>query len=277
MAQWGKETEAGGQRTTPETVQQVWSALYTNSGDNPLISGGQVTGNADRTFNVNAGVGLCTTAAGSSYVAWKATKTALVTPPATGTQVWTVYASQDGAIGVSAAPAAPYVTLGKFSVPAGATSMAGLPNLWNTNYALPYGARLPRLAYWRENAGGGQAAANQFVANVPFSVQTDRTIQVTIWQELYTQPPGNDLGAGSVLWDINLDNGNQLGKIELPVDRRRTIRTYDWITDVQAGSHSVSINRSNIWPGGDFVVYHFGLQDGYDPGGYFVYDLGPTQ
>lgn len=276
--QWGKLAETGGQGTTPETIQQAWDFDYTNTADNPLVGGGEVTGNANLQFTVNAGSALCKTASGSTRVLWKTTQTALITPPATGTQNWTVYADSDGNIGVSPNPTPPYVTLGVFVVPAGCTSTAGLENLWNVNYALPFGSRLPRLAYWQENAGGGQAAANQFVANVPFYVPTDRTVQVSIRQELYTQPPvSTDLGSGSVLWDLSLDNGAQVGKVELPVDRRRIVQPFDWVITVQKGQHSIAVNRSNIWPGGDFVVYHFGQQDGYVPGSYSVYDLGVAE
>lgn len=279
MAQWGKAAETAGARTTPETMQQIIAGDYSNSGASPVIGGYTVTGRADLAFDVSAGTGVCATAAGAVKVASSATTTSLITPPASGTQNWLVYSDSDGhvLVGIEGSVPTPYLTIARYAVPAGCKATSSLTNTWNTNYALAYGSRLPRLAYWRENAGGGQAAATEYVATLNFFVPTDRTVQVTIWQELYSKPYGDDLGSGSVLWNLNCDGGNQLGKVELPVDRRRIIQSFDWVIDVTKGTHSVAIDRSNIWPGGDFIVYHFGLQDFYCPGGYFVYDLGVAQ
>lgn len=279
MGQYGKAVDSGGAKTAPETIQKIIAAQYSNTSVNPIIGGGVVTGLGTLAFHVSAGVGVCTTSAGAVQVTWDDTQTALITPPSSGTATWVVYVNVDGSVLVGVTPISdPHITLATYSVPSGTTSTTSLTNTWNTNYALPYGARLPRLAYWQENAGGGQAAATQYAAGLNFYVPTDRTIQVSIRQELYSKPTDNaDLGAGSVLWTVNLDSGAQVAKVELPVDRRRFVQPFDWVIDVQKGTHTVTVNRANLWPGGTFVVYHFGAVDGYVPGSYSVYDLGVTQ
>lgn len=280
MAQWGKAAETAGARTTPETMQQIIAGDYSNSGASPVIGGYTVTGRADLAFDVAAGTGVCATAAGAVKVASSATTTSLITPPASGTQNWLVYSDSDGhvLVGIEGSVPTPYLTIARYPVPAGCKATSSLTNTWNTNYALAYGSRLPRLAYWQENAGGGMAAATEMVATAPFYVPTDRTVQISIRQELYSKPTNSsDLGSGSVLWQISLDGGAQTGKVELPVDRRRIVQPFDWVIVVQKGSHSIVVNRSNLWPGGDFGVYHFGQQDGYVPGSYSVYDLGVAE
>lgn len=277
MAQWGAAADTGGLRTTPETVQSVIGALYSNIADSPIISGGVVTGRADLAFDVSATVAAHKTPAGAVYVASDAVTTALITPPASGTQTWIVYMDADGQVNVGTSPVAPYVTIGQYNVPASCKATSSLTNTWNTNYALPFGASLNQLVGWQENAVPGQVAADSFVATLQFYVPTDRRIITRVVQELkMADPPDNStVVCGAVGWTLTLDGGADQIHFELPVDRTRCLRSYDVPWTVNKGTHSIAISRHTSWLSTGNVVYHFGGDaDGFQHGYYEVRDDG---
>lgn len=282
MAQWGKAADTGGLRTTPETVQSVIGALYSNIADSPIISGGVVTGRADLAFDVSATVAAHKTPAGAVYVASDAVTTALITPPASGTQTWIVYMDADGQVNVGTSPVAPYVTIGQYNVPASCKATSSLTNTWNTNYALPFGANLGTLAWWPEKAPAGLMAASEYVATLQFYVPTDRIVSVDITQEIWYGPnfsfgstDWTQVNTGACRWNLVLDGGAQSFTFELPFDQRRVLRQRVLpLAAISKGQHSLSVKRTKL---GSLPAYHFGNTDGYDQGYYAIRDLGAAE
>ena len=271
MSQWGKQLDGFGQGTTPEACQQIIASLYQNANAWPVLAlHGDVIGNADRTFRVPAGAGVYPTAAGAVWVCWQATKTALVTPPASGTQDWTVYVDEDGAVQVGPG-AQTGIILGSFPVPAGATSMAGIPNKWNMNYALAYGASLGILL--NQSDVSTQLGGNLVVCGGMFFLPTDRMVQIQTTTSLMACAAGTGgvVDQGSAYVRTVLD-GKQYRECEYQLSGHSvTVNQFsDWVT-LEAGAHTVSMGiRDGIsgwkrfysdrgWPGQNLVVRDAGM------------------
>lgn len=275
MGQYGAATDARGGKTTPETIQKIIAAQYTNSSDNPLIGGGVITGLGTLAFQVAAGVAIHATAAGAVQVAWDATQTALITPPASGTATWVVYVDVSGNVLVGAAPiTAPYVTLGQFSVPAGTTATSSLTNTWNTNYALPYGASLHTLF---DGTDKSNAAAGGTVNAVTgsFYVPTDRRVCIELTTSLMAVQAGtgNAVATGSAYQKITLD-----GVLIRSMERQLTgiaesTEQYREYVTVQKGTHTVMLTLADGvtgyrryyadggWPGQRLTVLDEGVAE----------------
>lgn len=277
MGQLGAAADSQGRRTTPETAQQIIAGLYTNSSSAPILAGGKVTGTATLAYHVAAGVGVISTAAGAKYVTWNETDTALTTPPETGTATDIIFADADGVIHVTRDGSVAGCVLDKRTIAAGVTATSSTTSSYDRRYATPYGARLGELAYWQENAAPGMAAAGDWAVNLPFSIPSDRGIELEICQELKTADSA-EVNPGAILWSVSLDGGGPV-RFELPVDRRRVLRQhnlrYRWVL---AGRHTFTITRTTQWlryP--DTQVTHFGGADGYQVGYYRVQDMGPVE
>lgn len=244
MGQYGAAVDASGAKTTPETVQKIIAAQYTNSADNPVIGGGVITGLGTLAFQVSAGVAVCTTAAGAVMVAWDATQTALITPPSSGTTYWVVYVDVNGNVLVNTLPVvAPYVTLGKFSVPAGTTATSSLTNTWNTNYALPYGASLHTLFDGTDKSNNAMGGTINVVTG-SFYVPTDRRVCIELTTSLMAVQAhtGNPVATGSAYQKIILD-----GVLIRSMERQLTgnaesTEQYREYVNVQKGTHTVMLS-----------------------------------
>ena len=277
MAQLGAAADSAGQRTTPQTAQQVIAALYGNSASSPILSGGAVSGTATLAYHVSAGVGVLSTGSGAVYTAWGDTDTSLTSPPAVGTATDTIGADADGVVHVwrGDAPAGT-VILDRRTVPAGCTATTATTSAYDRRYAMPYGARLGELAYWQENAAPGTKIAGDWSTTMSFALPQDRGIAVEICQELHTDTKA-EVNPASILWSVSLDGGAPV-RFELPVDRRWVLRQHTLLFRwVHAGRHTVRIDRHRQWQQQDTEIYHFGGADGYQVGYYRVQDTGPVE
>lgn len=274
MAQLGAAADSNGIRTSPETAQQVIAAMYVNSSQCPIVSGGAVTGTSTLAYHVQAGVGIVSTAAGAVYAAWADTDTALTTAPETGTATDVIYVDADGLVKVCRDGDAPkgVCILDKRVIAASVTATTSTTGAWKRIFAEGYGASQGTLAFYRETAPEGQQAAGDWTFDLYFTTTETRDVMYTVCQELKT-PDVGELNPAAIRWTITVD-GSVFCQFEMLACRMYRVEMKDTFhPSLPPGNHHVAFQRHVQWPAG-VKVYHFGQVGGYERGYLRVNDAG---
>lgn len=275
MPQYGLATDSLGVYTSPETLQRVIDALYTNADTYPMLKGGIVSGRNDLAFNVSAGVGLCPTGDGSHYVVWDDVQTNLITTPSTAT-VYEIYADHDGAVYAAKQGSRPLDTclIDRGVIPANAGNTMGWSSSLDRHYAMPYGASYGTLAY--QPHSGSQASLVDDTFTIPFQLETDRGVNLQVAQTVWNGTGTESGGKGPVGYSWRIDSGETF-MCELYYDQFRMMREFNFqYSTVPAGDHVMTIRMWNM--NRSLSPKHFGsyVEGGYRwlRGGFTLSDAG---
>lgn len=232
--------------TKPEDLQAFIGAQFINSGSNPIVSGGVVTGTGGLTYNVSAGVGLMRTAFGAFPVTWAAGATKLVqTPSTTRTDVVVVDAGGQFDVNVeSSFDESKYIVLDRRILPAGATATSRSTSDKRRNYAIPYGGNLGWFGGYGEYRSGTVPAPER-VVEIPFWVPTDRFVDLKFQQAIF----GAGGTTGGIRYQAFLDNV-LLVTFELDFVAGYVVRHFPFdAVPVSVGDHKLRVERVSKWGG----------------------------
>lgn len=255
--QWGlpktDPNAAGG--TSPLNLQQIFAAQWVNSGSNPVIKGGKVTGRSDLTYAYSAGVGLVKTANGVVYRTWDAGVTKLLNQP-TVTRTDVIFVDRTGQIDVkveSSFDESQVCVLAKMIIPAGATSTSPATLKYDVNYAMPYGAAHGWVAAYGEYRSGAVPQSESMFQG-SFNFSTDRKVDFLVRQAIYGDHQGHpatdarSLGMGWCRYELVVDS-SLVQTFELPYTRGYTSAAWDFLAHtVPAGPHTFQVKRKS-WTG----------------------------
>ena len=275
--------------TTPEVLQQVLAAQYTNTASNPIVAGGYVTGNGGLTYNVSAGAGLMKTGSGAMYLTWGAGQTKLIQTPST-TRTDVVYIDRAGQIDVQVEGALnenDAIVLDRRILPAGATATSKSTSDRRRNYAIPYGGNLGWFGAYVEIRSGIVPRPERMV-ELSFWVPTDRRVDFYIEHAIFGRTRPNDtgpeywteddarwLGVGACRYQVFLDNV-LIRTHELGYDRTYGGRGFNiWAVDVLQGEHKLRVERVSTW--GREPIFFGGGSEKLSPGFVGIRDAGVAQ
>lgn len=175
---------ADGTGTTPTDLQRIIGAQYVSSGLLPN-GGGATAGTSSMAYEVSAGACFMW----SSYAArlgmlvpFEATTVQTDPAPATGSRVDTIYVDGDGAVrvavGTTSIPSG--VVIGWWNVPAGITATTAASESADRNFAIPAGASLGRLSWYRHPTGGKGPATETTMHAGRFFLPSDRVLRADL-------------------------------------------------------------------------------------------------
>lgn len=252
-------------KTNPQDFQRYLAAAYVNAHTNPIMSGGYVTGNGGRTYDVSPGTGLLKTPAGAVYLSWTGGPTKIIDVPST-TRTDVVVVDAAGQIDVrveSDFDESQYIILDRRVLPGGATATSRSTSDHRRNYAIPYGGSLHWFAAAVEYKSGivprpvadGQAPALMADAPLPFWVPTDRYVDLHVEHAIFGKTRGDNnapywpdsdarsLGLGWMVYKVYLDN-ILLCTEELEYNAGYTRHGFSqWSVHVDQGEHTLRVER----------------------------------
>ena len=246
MGQYGfnRKHEAGG--TQPEDIQQILGAQWYNADQSPVVGGGFVSGRADLSYRVTAGVGVLATPHGASLRTWQTGNTALVSQPAVD-RTDTIYVDGTGQVRVAAGvePPASVCILDKMRIKAGATSTNGASSIHDRNWALPYGATLGWLYGYGELRGGLAVPASETMVSGRFWVPTDRWVDIHVDHAIFQTEWGSNK-TGYVRYELWLDGG-LIHTFELPYAAAYCPEYFTMkMAKVSRGGHALVVKRIKV-------------------------------
>ena len=288
----GVQPDSNGNGVTPEVHRQIIAAQWHNTG---VVDGLTVSGRSDLTYNVAAGVAVCSkgTADGMTLAYWPGGQTAAVSAgDASNPRIDLVWINahnpkmgdSDNSVTVgvtqgtpAANPVAPALPAGctllrSMRVPANATATSSATAIDTITYAIPYGASMGLLAY------DDQSRINQVINDggntVPhllnrrtISLPTDRLVELD-WSGCGTDGNTSDLGNyTSIMHWFKVDGTDvPLAAAELHLMRTWAQFHHNHIMTLTAGAHT--IESWYEWRGGNWEIsWHYG-DDGNQHGGY---------
>lgn len=158
-----------------------------------------------------------------------------------------IYVDSTGVVqvaeGRSSAPSG--VTIDRMAIPAGASNTRGATSTWDTDYAIPAGASLGRLAHWAD-PGGGAAGTDRVTRHTQrFHVPSDRLLRVDVTSTIKSAVSSGRGGMGVIL---EID-GTWVRAMSCAYDD--AWRTYgaSWVAEVAEGAHTVEVITQ--WNTGD--------------------------
>lgn len=176
---------ADGTGTTPTDLQRIIGAQYVSAGLLPN-GGGTTTGTSSMAYSVSAGACFMWTskAAGlGMLVPFEATTVQTDPAPATGSRTDTVYVDANGAVRVaigSASSPSSGVAIARWTVPAGITATTAASLSIDRDFAIPAGASLGRLAWYKHPTGGKGPATETTMHVGRFFLPSDRVLRADL-------------------------------------------------------------------------------------------------
>lgn len=288
----GVQPDSNGNGVTPEVHRQIIAAQWHNTG---VVDGLAVSGRSDLTYNVSAGVAVCSkgTADGKTLAYWPGGQTAAVSAgDASNPRIDLVWVSahnpkmgdSDNSVTVgvtqgtpAANPVAPALPAGctllrSMRVPANATSTSSATAVDTVTYAIPYGASMGLLAYDDQsrinqviNDGGKQVP--HLLNRRTITLPTDRLVELD-WSGCVSDGNTSDLGNyTSIMHWFKVDGKDvPLAAAELHIMRTWAQFHHNHIMTLAAGTYT--IESWYEWRGGNWEIsWHYG-DDGNQHGGY---------
>ncbi len=256
---------------TPEGIQRVIGSQYTSSG---ILPGNRTVTKVKGTSGWAYQVPALTAFMWISYASRRGVlvpveaETIPVSAPVGGaSRTDVIYIDMSGTVkvaeGATKAPAG--VEIDRMVIPAGAKNTQGAVSNWDTQYAIPAGASLGRLGYWRD-PGGGAASMNETVRYAGrFVVPSDRLIRVdlmsTLRSAVSTKP-----GRCEIV--VRID-GTWTRAVAAHHDGEWRTYSGSWSTGVLEGSHTIEVLTKGYGTG----TWQFN-SDGKFPTEFSLWDMG---
>lgn len=260
----GVMQDGDGNGVDPLTHRRIIMGRWENTG---IVSGLSVSGTSSLTYQVSAGNAVLSRGDSDGYTEayWEGgTTDAVSAGDASRPRVDLVWMRANDAqqgdadnrvhVGVtegtaSASPVAPgcpsgCVELAQMLVPAGATSTASATNNADQNYAVPYGASLGQLAYYRDTTSGDIDSTSRVKTtrcSVSVTVPTDRLVELRMTASVACR--GVDPQYCSWYTSFSVD-GSELpysgGEFYLNCLTCEALQR-SFTTELAAGTHSVAV------------------------------------
>lgn len=254
---FGIGPDKNGNGTTPEDIQMITAACYSNPG---IIAGCQVTGTTSMAYSVKAGAVIIRLASDRYISAGVSGQTIPTDPaPTVGSRTDVVYVKQnlpatDGdnavIVGVGRSAPANSVEIGRFEVRAGVTSTAQAQATGNTSYALPVGSSLGTLAGYVDTDTSVRAEGVFKRGSVSFYLPTDRQVEFSL-QSCVSTDIAADMHAplkpgGSVMYKIYVDD-----VLQRSFERRFTnlwdVQHFEFGAFLNVGRHTAYYTVERRW------------------------------
>lgn len=216
---WGVGQDPQGNGTTPEDIQRINAAQYSNPG---ILAGCEVTGTTAMSYSVKAGA-VVIQIAPDRYVIAAVSPAIVPTEPApnVGSRTDVIYVKQnfyqtDGSIttvvGVGRSVPANSVEIARYTVRAGTSSTRQATKVGDTKYARPHGGSLGTLASFVDTDGAVRSRGQVYRRGaVSFYLPTDRQVEFSLQSCVAVADVDGPLGAprvpgGSLLYSIYVDD-----------------------------------------------------------------------
>lgn len=288
----GVDIDTNGNGVDPLTHRQIIKRHWNNTG---IIGGLTVSGRSDLYYGVSPGVAVCSRGDADGYTEayfpGGNTENAVSSGDGTYSRIDSIYllantGTPDNDVHCmvvqgtpAASPVAPTLPAGalllqQMLMPAGASNTSSAARYGDVNYAIPYGAWLPRLGYQKatspyvvpEDVQNGKMVWYQLLA-AKFMIPTDRLVNISFETSstVGAAGTGDELNqrAGSFFVQIRVD-GNVVNDTsilneyvtgngwELESSRYSTPQKVDIDVNVEAGSHFVA-----VWVTGNNAPYTY--------------------
>lgn len=231
--------------TTPEGIQRALGSMYSGPG---VLPGNRTATKASGTSGWAYKVPALTAFMWISHAERRGVlvpveaETVPVSAPVGGAaRTDTIYIDLDGVVkvaeGKTKAPAG--VTIDRMAVPAGATNTQGATSTWDTDYAIPAGASLGRLAYWQDPAGGAanQSKVTRYTKRI--YVPSDRLVRVDLNTTI--RAAGGVTGtSGRMAFGVSI-NGVWSRSMSCVYGPYYDTRSASWSTGVSEGANEVTV------------------------------------
>lgn len=256
---------------TAQDVRQVFGGLYSPG----VISGAVVTtSNAGLTYSISAGVAAIPVSSTEVVLAPIPARTINTTAPTTGSRTDIIYVRQEFASGNSdvdveieiATTTIPpnSLEIARYTVPQNAPNTNSAVRTGAVDYSIPYGGSMG-LLYSNQSTFNGvptePAGTDVYYLAGSFDLPTDRRLRFTVSISISTED-GQDGTYGNWVEPIIAP---QLDGVDLVNWRFRANGTwqtyffsYDTLTPVSAGPHTVRLRRNIFSQAGRKVSIHYG-------------------
>lgn len=243
---FGMGPDQNGTSTQPENIQVITAAEYANPG---ILAGCEVTTGSDMRLRVSAGaVNVALDKTHYVKCAVDDQYTANVVAPATGTRTDILYVKQnlpsvDGnnavIVGLGASVPSNAQEIGRYVVPAGATSSNQFTRTGNTIYSRPIGGMLGLLGDAVDMDTTEHTNELLTRGSVSVYVPTDRYCELSLASCISTSDTNGNVfdETGSVVYKFYQDNV-LIASWERPYTRFWDIKQYVRGVQMQAGRHT---------------------------------------